>query len=446
MNSINSNRAPEMGKSNVSLKASLMPWLISGYAIIGTVFLLLGGWAATAPIAKAVVAVGAVKVDTSRKRVQHQDGGTISEILVRDGDRVIAGQVLVRLDDTRSSASLGIVRSTYDAELARVARLESERDGRSEIQFPKELTDRKGDSKIDELLELQVELFNARRDSLKGSIEILTSQIAQLQERQRGIRSIVSAIDAQVKLVDDEMLKLEDLHGRGFVDQSRLRSLQIEKVRILGDRGESTSEITEVETAIAEKTQEIQKVRYDFNQAVADELRNAQVATLDYRERLDAAQYVVDNVEIRAPVDGIVVGLAVFAEGEVIRPGDSVLELVPLHEDLSIEAKVQLTDVDNLIVGQSADIRLTAFDSRSTPVLEGVVDYISADAFEDQRTGLGYYNVRVDISPSQLARLEDRELQPGMPADVIIKNGERTVLQYLYEPLSNALAKAWKEQ
>ena len=205
MNSINSNRAPEMGKSNVSLKASLMPWLISGYAIIGTVFLLLGGWAATAPIAKAVVAVGAVKVDTSRKRVQHQDGGTISEILVRDGDRVIAGQVLVRLDDTRSSASLGIVRSTYDAELARVARLESERDGRSEIQFPKELTDRKGDSKIDELLELQVELFNARRDSLKGSIEILTSQIAQLQERQRGIRSIVSAIDAQVKLVDDEM-------------------------------------------------------------------------------------------------------------------------------------------------------------------------------------------------------------------------------------------------
>jgi HlyD family type I secretion membrane fusion protein len=161
---------------------------------------------------------------------------------------------------------------------------------------------------------------------------------------------------------------------------------------------------------------------------------------------LDAASHVVDHIDIRAPVDGIVVSLAVFSEGEVVRPGDVVLELVPLDEALTIEAKVRLMDIDNLVIGQQADVRFTAFDSRNTPVLQGHVDYISADALEDQRTGQGYFKIKVNIATEELEELGEQVLLPGMPADVIIKTGERTVLQYVFKPISNALAKAWTEQ
>jgi HlyD family type I secretion membrane fusion protein len=439
-------QAPDPNMSGVALRAALTPWLITGYLIIGGVFVALGGWASTAPIAQAVVANGSVKVDSNRKRVQHQEGGTVREIYVRDGDRVDAGEVLVRLDATRAEASLGIVNSSYDAELARSARLASERDGLSTIKFPPHLTDRAGDPAVDELLKLQTQLFEARRNSLEAGIEILASQITQLRAKQEGTQSLLNALDGQATLVDEEMEKLRSLFGKGFVDQSRLRALQIEKVRIVGERGDTASEIAGTKTAIAEKRQEILQVRYGFQQTVADELREAQAATLDLKERLDAASHVVDHIDIRAPVDGIVVSLAVFSEGEVVRPGDVVLELVPLDEALTIEAKVRLMDIDNLVIGQQADVRFTAFDSRNTPVLQGHVDYISADALEDQRTGQGYFKIKVNIATEELEELGEQVLLPGMPADVIIKTGERTVLQYVFKPISNALAKAWTEQ
>lgn len=439
-------QAPDPAFSNVSLRSAMLPWLITGYLIIGGVFVALGGWASTAPIAQAVVADGSVQVDSNRKRVQHLDGGTVREIHVRDGDRVSEGDILVRLDETRAKASLGIVNSSYDAEVARAARLISERDGLSTIDFPTELTDRAGDPAVDELLKLQTQLFEARRKALDGAVEIFTSQISQLKEKQTGIRSLLDALDAQASLADEEIEKLRDLFGKGFVDQSRLRALQVEKVRIVGQRGETASELAETGSAIAGKRQEILQLKYEFNQSVADELREAQAAALDLKERQDAALHVVDNIDIRAPVDGIVVALAVFSEGEVIKPGDVVLELVPLDEALTIEAKVSLRDIDNLTIGQQADIRFTAFDSRNTPVLQGQVDYISADALEDQRTGQGFFEVKVSITTDELEKLGENVLHPGMPADVIIKTGERTVLQYIFQPISNALARAWTEQ
>ncbi len=439
-------RPPDVATLETSLRAALVAWLVAGSVIVASVFVALGGWAFTAPIAQAVIADGTVKVDSNRKRVQHLEGGTVSEILVRDGDRVRMGDVLVRLDETRAKASLGIVQASFDAELARLARLRSERDGFSSVAFPAELAERSSEQDVAEMLSLQTQLFHARRKALESNVEILTRQISQLEDKQSGFDAQLASLDLQTDLVEEELQSLKGLFGKGYVDKSRLLALEKESARIAGERGELTSEVAETGNAISGKKQEILQIRYDFNQSVVDELREAQTMLLDLKERLDAARHVVENIEIRAPVDGIVVGLAVFSEGEVIKAGDVVLELVPSNEALTIEARVQLMDIDNLTIGQEADVRFTAFDSRNTPVLQGRVAYISADALEDERTGQGYFRVKVDVSTVQVEKLGEQKLQPGMPADVIIRTGERTVLQYLYQPISNALAKAWTEQ
>jgi HlyD family type I secretion membrane fusion protein len=436
---------PDRNAAARALSRSLRPWLRFGVAIVLGVFVALGAWSATAEIAQAVIAEGAVRVDTNRKRIQHLEGGTIREILVRDGDRVVAGQALVRLDETRARASLEIVRANHDAELARLARLTSEREEAERITFPEVLLDRADEPDVARLVKVQTELFESRRTGLRGQIELLGRQIAQLEEKRVGIQSQIRSLTAQAALVEDERASVASLLEQGFVEKPRLLALQKEAARLEGERGRAVSEYAETRTEISQKEQEILQLRNQFREAVVDELRDSQSRLRDLRERFEAARYVVDNLEVRAPVDGIVVSLSVFSSGEVLRPGDVVLELVPIDESLAIEARVALRDVDNVRIGQRADIRFTAFDTRDTPVVEGVIDYISADALEDERTGQGFFKVKVEVPLSELALLGDRQLQPGMPADVVIKTGERTVLQYLAQPLSNALAKAWTE-
>ena len=272
------------------------------------------------------------------------------------------------------------------------------------------------------------------------------SRSHRLEEKRIGVLAQVSALNDQSKLVDEELDGLKKLFDRGFVDKTRMLTLSREAARIDGERGELKAEAAETSNAISEKEQEIAQLRYDFNQSVVDELRDSQTKLLDLQERLDAARYVLDNIEVRAPVDGVVVGLSVFSPGEVIQPGEVLLELVPSNEALSIEARVRLMDIDSLVIGQTADVRFTAFDARNTPVVLGEVAYLSADALEDQRTGEGYFRAKVNVAADEMDKLGERELQPGMPADVIIKTGERTVLQYLAQPISNALAKAWSEE
>jgi len=435
---------PDLNLGKASLKSAIRPWILSGFLIISTVFVGLGLWASNAPIAKAVVASGSVKVDQNRKRVQHPEGGTVSEILVRDGDLLHAGEVVVRLDATSAKASLGIVRANHDAELARLARLTSERDGNTAIEFPTHLTDRNGEDAVAKLLAVQTQLFETRRTGLTGNVEIFNRQIIQLKEKRKGIKAQVSALRLQTALIKKELKNLNQLFDKGYVGNSKILALKKDAARTKGERGELISEAAETLNAISEKEQQILQISYDFNQRVADGLRESQTKILDLQERLNAANHVLNHIEIRSPVDGVVVSLSVFSKGEVIQPGDVILEVVPRNESLIVEAKVRLTDIDNLTIGQEADILFTAF--KSSPVVLGKVNYISADAFEDKNTGMGYFKVKVTVSPEELNKLGDQKLQPGMPADVIIKLGERTVLQYLYQPISDALAKAWTEE
>jgi len=443
---INKVTPPDLDEGGASLALFIRPWFIIGFTVIFFSFGVLGAWAALAPIAKAVIANGLVKVDSNRKKLQHLEGGTVNTILVKDGDSVKKGDVLIRLDQVRAKASYAIVQTSYQSEMARVARLMAERDQHKEISFSEDLLNHKEDQEVFKLIDGQQRIFNARKNTLQGSIDILQQQILQLKEKLSGLRAQKRAKQRQLVLVREELEAVNKLFDKHYIDKPRILKLKREIAELNGDLGDFISELAETGEAISEKRQEILQRKNDFDQAVVDEIREAQTKILDLRERLEASSHVLNNIEIRSPSDGTVVSLAVFSKGEVIAPGATILEIVPINDSLLIEAKVKTTEIDNLLLGQKADVRLTAFDSKSTPILIGELNYISADAFEDERTGQSYFYVKVTVSDKELQKLKKQLLHPGMPAEVIIKIGERTVLEYITQPLTDALARAWREQ
>jgi len=443
---INNITPPDLDEGSLSLASFIKPWFILGFLVIFFSFGVLGTWAALAPIAKAVIASGLVKVDSNRKKLQHLEGGTIETILVKDGDRVKKGDVLIRLDKIRAKASYAIIETSFQSETVRVLRLLAERDHQESISFPDELLKYKEGSEVYKLIDGQKRIFIARRNTLKGSVSILQQQISQLNEKKVGLHAQKRAKQSQLKLVREELVAVNKLFDKHYIDKPRILRLKREIAELNGDLGDFISELAETAEAVSEKKQEILQRDNDFEQAVVDELREAQTKILDLRERLEASRHVLNKIEIRSPSEGTIVSLAVFSKGEVIAPGSTILEIVPVNDSLSIEAKVKTTEIDNLLIGQEADVRLTAFDSKATPVLTGEITYISADALEDERSGQSYFKVKVIVSDKELKKLKNQPLHPGMPAEVIIKIGERTVLEYIAQPLTDALARAWREQ
>ncbi len=437
---------PDLTESRAALSAIIRVWFIAGSLIIFLSFGVLGAWASLAPIAKAVIASGFVKVDSNRKKLQHLEGGIVDAILVKDGAMVKKGDVLIRLDQVRAKASHAIVQTSYQSETVRLARLLAERDYKKKVSFPEELLKQVKNQEVFKLIDGQKRIFRARKTTLDGSIEILQQQISQLKEKKIGIRAQQKAKRYQLALVGEELKAVKKLFEKHYIDKPRILKLQRESANLNGELGDYISAFAETSEAVSEKKQEILQRKNDFDQAVVNELREVQTKILDLKERLGATSHILTNIDIRSPVDGTVVSLAVFSKGEVIAPGSTILEIVPVNDDLSIEAKVKTTEIDNLIIGQEADVRLTAFDSKSTPVLTGSITYISADALEDERTGLSYFKVKVLVIDQELQKLKGKPLHPGMPAEIIIKTGERTVLEYIVQPLTDALARAWREQ
>lgn len=414
-----------------------------------TILVAFGGfgtWAALAPLSSAAIAPGVVTVDSNHKKVQHLEGGIIKMLLVRDGDTVEAGDVLVQLDETQPQASLAILQTKYDAARALEARLLAERDDAAEIEFADDLLKRRSNPNIAELLSGQETLFEARRNALKGETIILESRIEQLKNDIVGVRAQQKAKEHQIELVEDEARSLRKLLKKGYVGKPRYLELEREVARLEGERGEHISEIAHANTKIGETKLQIIQLRRELQEKVADELRSIQAEILDLKERIRAAQHVLEHIEIRAPVSGSVVGMAVHTVGGVIKAGETVLDIVPAGDRLIIEARVQPQDIDNVRIGQEANIRFTAFKRRNTPSLVGHVSYISADRIVDSRTGEAYYKARLAVSDSEVARLGDKHLQPGMPAEVMIKTGEGTAIEYLARPFLDSLERAWREE
>lgn len=420
--------------------------IVFGMLLIGASIGGFSAWATMAPLAEAVVASGTIKVDSSRKQIQHLEGGIVKEILVRDGDHVARGDTLLRLDETRAAASLAILRDGYDSALAQEARLIAERDAATEIRFPEHLTSRSDMETVAEILNAQKALRNARHDAIAGQVEILRKQIAHLREDIVGLEAQIAAKTRQLSFVRDELASVRKLLKKGLSGKQRVLELERELARLQGERAEHQSDIAAAETQISAKELEIHQVSNSFRENVVSELKQVQAEIFDFRERLNAAEHVFSQTEVRAPVDGVVVGSGVHTIGGVISSGETLLELVPLNDELIVEARVDPQDIDKVKLGLPAGVKFNAFNQRTTPELAGTLRYVSADALQDQQAGTSYYVARIEVAENEVKRLGDRRLQPGMMAEVFIRTGERTMADYLLQPLRDSFRRAWLEE
>ncbi len=427
-------------------KNKIRPFIIVGVLIILILFGGLGTWAAVAEISSAAIAPGVVSVNTNWRTVQHLEGGIVDEILVRDGDHVERGDVLLRLDSTRPQASLSIINSQLSLAQATEARLLAERDGLDSIVFPQELVDlRHNNPEVGTILSGQELLFQARRSSLGGQASILHQRIEQLHDQIGGLQVQQSASSRQIELIEEELEGLRVLYEEGYVTRSRILALERETERLRGERGEDLAAIARAETAIGESELQIIQLEKGFQEQVVAELRDTQAEMFDLDQRHVAAADQFDRIDIRAPESGIVLGLSAHTVGGVISPGDPIMNIVPKDDPLIIKARVRPNDIENISLGQDAEVRFSGLSQRSTPILDGSVVGLSADRLTDQQSGEVYYEARVMIPQTEIDKLGNVDLMPGMPAEVMILTGERTALAYMLDPIIVGFGRAFKE-
>jgi len=414
-----------------------------GLTIFALVFGVFGGWAALAPIDGAAYAPGEVKVESQNKSVQHLEGGIIAEILVGNGDLVDPGQPLINLDRTQPQSQLEIVRTQYTANLALLARLNAQRQEADGISWPAELD--AANPATREEMDAQIEIFEARKAALEGNIEVLEQRIGQLEKRVVGMQAMR---ESRIQLADSYKAELEDTRSlleQGFSDQIRYRELERNYANFSGEAAELAANIASTEIQVGETRLQILQVQKDFRNEVAAELAETRTNLNDLAERIIALEDVVTRTVIRAPDSGYVTGMQIHTVGGVISPGMVIVDIVPEDDELVIEAQISPNDIDRVALNQNANIRFSAFGSM-TPTIFGEVINLSADSFQDQNTGLSYYTAEIKVSPEALADLgDDLVLMPGMPAEVFITTGERTFLQYLFKPFSNAVARSFRE-
>ena len=410
-----------------------------GSVLLVLVFGVFGTWAAVAPLGEAVRASGRVTVASHSKTVQHLEGGMVADILVANGDRVSAGQPLIRLDVTQSLAQLEIVNSQFTALRVKEARLISERDRLEAVAYPAELTE--PGPRIREEVDAQNGIFGARRAANQTSVEVLEQRIEQLRSKVAGLKALKESREILAGSYAEELEDTRALLSQGFADKNRLRELERAFATYAGEAADLTAQISSTEMQIGETRLQIIRLEREFQNEVVGELAETQTAMHDVTERVRALEDVVARTTIRSPVDGIVNGTQFHTIGGVIAPGTRILDIVPEDDDLIVEARVSPNDIDRLAVGQQATIRFPAF-GRSVPTTFGRVVHLSADTIVDEVTGYPYYLTRIEVTRQGMDDLGGLRLVPGMPAEALIATGSRTFLEYLSKPLSNILARS----
>jgi HlyD family secretion protein/epimerase transport system membrane fusion protein len=417
-----------------------------GLILIVVFFGGFGTWAALAPLDSAATAPGFIAVDTSRKTVQHLEGGIIDEILVAEGDRVEAGQVLVRLDETRSRAAFDVLESQYLAELAAEARLRTEQKGGAEIDFGERVMAAASDPTVADIISGQRGMFETRRKALDAQIGILTQGKAQAEQEIEGNKAQQQAKKTQLALILEEHKAVKELYEKGYEKKPRVLALQRAAAVLKGEIALLESNVAATRQQIGESDFRILSLRDVFEKDVATELRETQKRIAELEDRVKTQADVLRRIDIVAPQAGTVVGLRFHTAGGVVSPGAPLLDIVPSADRLVVEARVRPDDIDVVHEGLPAQVRLTAYMQRTTPYVEGTVTQVSADHIIDEQTGVAYFKVRVEIDATSLAELDDVDLYPGMPVDVMIKTGERTALDYMLAPITGSMYRAFREQ
>lgn len=417
-----------------------------GLAVIVLGFVIGGGWLALAPIAGAVIAQGAVKVDMNRKTVQHQEGGIVKEILVRDGERVAQGQPLLVLGDVRVDAAYESLRTQRDSELARQARLAADRSLAPKFAFPEELLARAGsDPRVAEVLVREEALFAARRQTLAEQTRLIEQQAQQADEEAVALRRQIAAESRALGLQREELDANRRLMAQGFVGAMRVKTVDRAAADYEARISERQAELAKARQRGSELALRVKTLENQFMQAAADELKESGNKLFDLDERLRPTKDAAERQRIAAPIAGEVVDLKFTSLGAVVGPRDAILDLVPLDGKLIMEGRIRPEEINHVAVGSTADVRLTAFKSRLTPVVAGRVVYVSADRLVERTSGTPYYTVHVDVAPEELQKAGNLRLQAGMPVEVLIKTAERTALQYLLDPVTAFVGRSLRE-
>jgi HlyD family secretion protein len=435
--------------SGVELKGarrSIRLHLILGLAVVIVLAGGFGGWASTVQISGALIAPGAVVVESNVKKVQHPTGGVVGELRARDGDVVKAGDVVVRLDDTVTKASLAIVVKTLNGLYARAARLEAEQRGESQLTFPPQLTERAADPDVQNVMASESKLFEVRVHGRAGQKAQLRERVAQLNEEIGGLTAQEKAKDKEIALIEKELVGVRSLYEQHLVQISRLTTLERDAARLTGERAQYIASRAQAKGKITETELQIIQVDKDTVSEVSKDLRETNDKIGEFVERKVTAEDQLRRVDIRAPQDGMVLQSTVHTVGGVITAGDAIMMIVPQADDLQVEAKVDPKDIDKLQIGQKTLMRLTAFNQRTTPELNGLVTRVSPDVTTDQRTGQSYYTIRVSLPAAEVARLGDVKLIPGMPVEAFVQTGDRTMLSYLLKPLNDQLMRSFRER
>ena len=409
-------------------RASMRRSILSGAVVAGLLAFGVGGWAATAELAGAVIAPGVLVVESDVKKVQHPTGGVVGELRVRDGYRVKAGDVLVRLDDTQTRAALGIVTKALDELAARRARNEAERDEADAIQFPAELLARTDDPDVARLVHGEERLFEARRSARVGKARQLRERIGQLSEQVQGLADQLTAKRKEIELIGQELKGVRELWQKNLIQMGRVTALERDAARLEGERGALVSTIAQTRGRVTETELQIDQIDQDLKSEVSRDLAEIRAKMSELSEKKIGIVDQLKRVDIRAPQDGVVHQSTIHTVGGVISNSDAIMLIVPEADVLALEARIAPQDIDQVRLGQRAILRFTAFNRRTTPEINGEVSRISADVSQEQRTGAAFYTIRVKIPESELERLNGLRLVPGMPVESFIQTGERTVL------------------
>jgi HlyD family secretion protein len=430
-----------------SARGSIRRHLAIAVGVSAALVVGVGGWAVFTMISGAVIAPGQLVVESDVKKVQHPTGGVVGELRVREGARVKAGDVLIRLDDTQTRANLDIILKALDELSARRARDEAERDGASAITFPPDLVARKDrDPVVAHLIEGESRLFAARVSGREGQKSQLRERVLQLGEEIKGLTEQAGAKNREIALIGTELKGVRELFAKNLVPLSRVTALERDAARLEGERGQLIASTASAKGKITETELKILQIDDDMRTEVSKELGDIRGRWSEYGEKRVAAEDQLKRVDLRAPQDGTVHQLTVHTIGGLVTPAEPAMLIVPEADQLAVEIRIQPQDIDNVRLDQAAVLRFPAFNQQTTPEIKGVITRVSADVTTDAKTGTSYYVARIRIREDELARLGSVRLVPGMPVETFMQLGDRSVISYLTKPLTDQIAKAWRER
>jgi protease secretion system membrane fusion protein len=423
-------QAPEVKVNTDAGPYSKLGW---GIVVVGIAGSLL--WASVAPLDKGVPVSGTVISAGNRKTIQHQNGGTVADILVKEGDRVRSGQVLVRMNPVQATAAAEASRVQYIAARVTVARLLAEREGKTSFSLPPQLERLRDDPRVTYNQALQSQLLDARQAVLRQELAGLAENIAGLTQQLNGLVESQQTKKLQMQYLTQQLDGMRDLANEGYVARNRLLELERSHAQLTGAIAEDSGNIGRIRKQISELTLRGSQRQQEYRKEIGTQLPEAQREAEALENRLHAQQFDVDNLEIKAPVDGVVVGLKVFTQGAVIGPGFSLMEIVPSDDALIIEAQVPVNLVDKVHPGLPVELIFSAFNQNKTPHVPGEVTYVSADRLADPKTGVPYYSMKAKVTVEGSKRIADLQVRAGMPVEAFIKTGERTMMSYLFKPM-----------